>query len=145
MQAPPVMMRRYYGRHMPQLIKNISDRIAGNTVNESGNANASDPGSGSNASVAEIGPAGPAGLSCKICGKSYRGSSGLNVHMQFHTGKFSHWCAQCQKPFTCKGNYDYHMAKHEGRDFPCDRCTKRFQSKQNLHRHQRKDHGMMRT
>ena len=78
---------------------------------------------------------------CNICGKSYRGNSGLKVHMMFHTGRFPFWCAECQKGFTCKGNYEYHIAKHEGRSFPCDLCVKRFQSKQNLMRHKVKDHG----
>ena len=78
---------------------------------------------------------------CNICGKSYRGNSGLKVHMMFHTGRFPFWCTECQKGFTCKGNYEYHIAKHEGRSFPCDLCVKRFQSKQNLLRHKVKDHG----
>ena len=80
---------------------------------------------------------------CNICGKSYRGNSGLKVHMMFHTGRFPFWCSECQKGFTCKGNYEYHIAKHEGRSYPCDLCVKRFQSKQNLMRHKVKDHGKM--
>ncbi len=125
---PPNVMRSprlFYEQATPPTRGNFPTQTAANVISDNRNADGG-------------------GLSCKICGKTYRGSSGLKVHMQFHTGKFSHWCAQCQKPFTCKGNYDYHMAKHEGRDFPCDRrgCPKRFQSKQNLQRHQLKEHAM---
>ncbi len=79
---------------------------------------------------------------CKVCGKSYRGVSGLKVHMMFHTGRFPFWCEQCRKGFTCKGNFEYHTAKHEGRSFPCDLCFKQFQSKRNLTRHKAKEHGV---
>ncbi len=81
------------------------------------------------------------GFPCKKCGKVYSSHSGLHVHMQFHSGRFSYWCESCQKGFTCKGNYDYHMAKHSGIDFPCNRCTKRFQSQKGLRSHMIKEHN----
>ncbi len=77
---------------------------------------------------------------CPECSKCFRGNSGLRLHMQSHTGQFSFWCDECQRGFSVKGNYKHHMAKHEGRTFPCDLCNKRFQSKLGLQKHQQKLH-----
>ena len=55
--------------------------------------------------------------------------------MQKHTGLWAFWCFTCQKGFSAKCNYEAHMAKHEGRTFPCDLCDKRFESKRGLQMH----------
>ena len=72
---------------------------------------------------------------CPRCEKTYSGKSGLSQHYQIHVGKFNYWCDLCAKGFIIKCNYEAHVAKHEGRTFPCDFCVKRFKSKEGLRKH----------
>ncbi len=80
-------------------------------------------------------------VQCQICMKTFAGHSGLRQHMQFHTGRFDYWCEVCRKGFTCKSNFDRHNVKHEGVDFPCNRCSKRFKTQFSLKKHLLSDHG----
>ena len=52
-----------------------------------------------------------------------------------HQGKFKFWCDDCKKGFQNKNNYECHMAKHEGKTFPCQYCTKRFAYEYRLKNH----------
>ncbi len=61
--------------------------------------------------------------------------------MQKHTGHFSYWCEQCQKGLYNKSHYDAHMAVHQGIDWPCNMCTRRFRSKQALNIHLAEKHS----
>ena len=63
---------------------------------------------------------------CPRCQKTYSGKSGLSQHYQIHVGMFKYWCDSCRKGFTFKSLYMDHVAKHEGRTFPCDLCDKRL-------------------
>ena len=74
---------------------------------------------------------------CPQCDKTFSGRTGLRLHYQIHTGVFSYWCEMCRKGFTVKGHYSDHMAKHEGKTFPCSYCDQRFQTNQSLQKHNR--------
>ncbi len=78
---------------------------------------------------------------CQQCEKTFNSKSGLTYHMEKHTGNFRLWCYQCQRGFTMKAQFESHMAKHEGRTFPCEYCTKRFQSKPSLRAHVQRLHA----
>ena len=80
-------------------------------------------------------------LNCGRCSKMFRTYAGLKMHMQSHTGKWAFWCEMCKRGFTVKCNYVAHMAKHEGKTFPCDFCTKRFGTKFGLKQHQSEHTG----
>ena len=67
-------------------------------------------------------------LQCKTCGKQFsRKDNGK--HMQYHTGKFSHYCDACRQGFTNVGHYREHMDRHEGVRFMCGICSKSFARK----------------
>ena len=67
---------------------------------------------------------------CPQCDKTFSGRTGVRLHYQIHTGVFSYWCERCRKGFAVKGHYSDHMAKHEGKTFPCSYCDQRFQTNQ---------------
>ncbi len=83
----------------------------------------------------------PGRYACRQCEKTFNSKSGLTYHMEKHTGKFRLWCYQCQRGFTMKAQFESHMAKHEGRTFPCEYCTKRFQSTPSLKAHVQRCHA----
>ncbi len=62
--------------------------------------------------------------------------------MPKHTGQFKFWCGQCQRDFPHRDAYQAHMDKHEGITFPCQKCTKRFQTKISLKYHQSEHTGV---
>ena len=72
---------------------------------------------------------------CPRCEKTYSGKGGLGQHYQRHIGSYKYWCDRCEKGFEVKCHYEAHMAKHEGRTFPCGLCDKRFQTKRSLNSH----------
>ncbi|CAB0044230.1 unnamed protein product [Trichogramma brassicae] len=60
----------------------------------------------------------------------------------FHQGRKDYPCERCEKKFGIKGNVLLHIKTvHEGRkDYPCDRCDKKFGIKGNLLYHQKTVH-----
>ena len=77
---------------------------------------------------------------CPRCDKIYSGKSGLQMHYQKHLGNYNYWCGECARGFAVKCHYEAHVAKHEGRTFPCDLCEKRFKVKSSLQVHYREQH-----
>ena len=49
-----------------------------------------------------------------------------------------------QKGICCQTHYEVHIRAHEGRGFPCEYCSKRFSSKQNLSYHMSEHTGQYR-
>ena len=54
---------------------------------------------------------------------------------------YNYWCSECARGFAVKSHYENHVAKHEGRTFPCDLCEKRFKAKSSLQTHYKEQHG----
>ncbi len=79
---------------------------------------------------------------CVECNKSFSSRSGYQYHMQYHQGKFNFWCDDCKKGFSVSSNYRKHMARHEGITFPCNRCEKRFKNETSLKYHQSEHTGV---
>ncbi len=61
--------------------------------------------------------------------------------MRTHLGHYKFWCEECKKGYQDISNYKYHMAKHEGRTYPCQLCPKRFSSDKTLKAHQAEHTG----
>ena len=72
---------------------------------------------------------------CPRCDKTFKDKTGLKRHYQGHTGSFSYWCEICAKGYTVKGNFTDHMARHEGKTFPCSYCHKKFKTNNTLIKH----------
>lgn len=52
---------------------------------------------------------------CDICKKSYRGKSGIRIHMQRHntmTASEDAYCAECDIQFKCIQNYKSHLKEN---------------------------------
>ena len=57
---------------------------------------------------------------CRVCGKNFRASSLLDIHMRVHVGAKPFVCPVCNHRATQKGNLKLHMKKHHGQDLPPD-------------------------
>nr|CAB3267972.1 zinc finger protein 236 [Phallusia mammillata] len=55
---------------------------------------------------------------CRVCGKHFRASSLLDIHMRVHVGAKPFVCPVCNHRATQKGNLKLHMKKHHGQDLP---------------------------
>ncbi len=86
----------------------------------------------------------PLKLECPKCHKTFVSKGSLNAHMKLHFGVFKFWCDECKKGYNHRSNYQQHMAKHEGRTFPCQFCTKRFQTEKSLTNHTMSHTGLYR-
>ena len=53
-------------------------------------------------------------------------STGLKMHMQHHTGQYSHFCEVCRKGFKSSTQFNDHVRGHEGKGYPCEYCGKMF-------------------
>ena len=72
---------------------------------------------------------------CDNCGKMLSTKGSLQVHMQLHTGKFSHYCEKCRRGFSGATHYERHMRSHAGLKYQCDYCDKTFVDKGKLKHH----------
>lgn len=55
---------------------------------------------------------------CRVCSKTFRASSLLDIHMRVHVGAKPFVCPMCGHRATQKGNLKLHMKKHHGADLP---------------------------
>ena len=64
---------------------------------------------------------------CTTCGKTFRQSGSLVIHMRSHSGARPYPCAICGKASTTADNLSKHMRTHTGaRDYACKICGKAF-------------------
>ncbi|GMR38476.1 hypothetical protein PMAYCL1PPCAC_08671, partial [Pristionchus mayeri] len=85
---------------------------------------------------------------CKICGKKYKGPSGLNNHMPIHIPdektRLPLKCDVCGKRFREQRHLSAHSWTHlpeddprKAKPFECKQCDKKFRTKLNLISHER--------
>ena len=55
---------------------------------------------------------------CRVCGKEFRASSLLDIHMRTHVGAKPFRCDRCPHRASQKGNLKMHMKKHHGVELP---------------------------
>ena len=87
--------------------------------------------------------AGPDGLVCKDCGKSFTGFHQLQRHLMTHAGQRPHKCRFCDKSFAQKSNMMAHMRIHTGyRPYECYICGQGFTQGTTLKIHVEKNHDI---
>ena len=74
-------------------------------------------------------------FTCSRCNKQYITKTGLDRHMQNHTGKFTYYCEKCKKGYNDKKSFQVHLDKHAGVRYHCDVCQKSFCKTQDRDNH----------
>ena len=72
---------------------------------------------------------------CEICSKEFKSRTGLQYHLNDHTGKYPHYCRTCNKGFTQKNRLEAHENEHEGKGFTCPMCMKMYYAKWKYENH----------
>ena len=90
-------------------------------------------------------------LSCEVCGKVFKKSYNLKVHMQKHTGSRNFACALCGKDFVAKRTLVQHTERNHPeilnqfeveKNRPCDKCDESFATRTDLWGHLIIVHGL---
>ncbi|KAM4738920.1 uncharacterized protein FYW61_003572 [Anableps anableps] len=81
-------------------------------------------------------------FSCITCGKCYSSKNTLNRHMMIHTGEKPFSCFICGKGFIQKRGWTCHMRTHtDEKPFSCTTCGKAFRQKRSWICHMRTHTG----
>ena len=78
---------------------------------------------------------------CTLCGKVFKESRALIIHIRSHTGERPYPCSFCQKAFSYQGNLTQHMLSHTGeKPHKCKECGEAFSRSPFLKQHMRNKH-----
>ncbi|KAK9693553.1 Zinc finger, C2H2 type [Popillia japonica] len=81
-------------------------------------------------------------LSCEMCGKTFSLPSSLHKHRLIHSSEKIHKCALCGKTFNQSSNLAVHIRTHTGeKPYVCNICGKKCVSNVNLKVHLRTHSG----
>ncbi len=73
---------------------------------------------------------------CQECGKGFKTSSILKMHMRTHSAERPYKCQVCQKSFKNKGHLVVHLRLHTGeKPYKCESCSYRSNYSSDLKRH----------
>uniref|UniRef100_A0A2I3GFV9 Zinc finger protein 74 n=1 Tax=Nomascus leucogenys TaxID=61853 RepID=A0A2I3GFV9_NOMLE len=82
--------------------------------------------------------AGEGEFACGECGKAFRQSSSLTLHLRWHSPEKAYKCYECGKAFAWSTNLLEHRRIHTGeKPFFCGECGKAFSCHSSLNVHQR--------
>ena len=76
--------------------------------------------------------------SCKYCGKLFKNTSNLTVHIRSHTREKPYKCDKCEYSCAQSSKLTRHMRIHKTGTFHCNKCHMPFSVATTLEKHERK-------
>ncbi|KAK5862503.1 hypothetical protein PBY51_017893 [Eleginops maclovinus] len=78
---------------------------------------------------------------CRVCNKGFRFSSYLQQHLIIHTGEKPYTCPDCGKDFAFLQNMKTHQKLHQEKPFRCTSCRKGYSDETQLQHHMLSHNG----
>lgn len=73
---------------------------------------------------------------CEVCGKRFRRSQALKIHLKIHYQVRDYKCTMCSAAFIQRHHLVQHIATHTGsRPYQCNICLKKFAHNATLYNH----------
>ena len=84
------------------------------------------------------------GVTCEICGKSFKQERSMKRHVEAHSGLKPYICQYCGRGFAQKSARESHERTHTGeKPFQCQICMAQFTQSGTLRIHEKKHHPDM--